>query len=1350
MKLVATKKLLFLLADEHDRTYYVDGGLVKKSGLPRWIKNNPNGWKDMTFQFATNQKYFSTIRSFSNAIKFVEDGMQIIADRCINGAGTEEIMYLIILRNDPSQGINYYRLEYKSRLDFSKFNGDPRTGIGMNTLQDDVFALVQANENTNYSIPCNSSNPLAIKVLYDGTLLQDKLNYQVINAEILEPTTAKPFFAIPIAFTNNEGDNVGIINNDQTYDNFADPVAYVSYISNANFALSSVDPLDPTLIGKISFAGLPIPFLGGGRMKFFLMKSTDTYPVPAEQMLYDQPFTVVAGDTNKVFSFNINAKVHLNTSEKLFLLGRFDAIKITPLATKISFLFASKQDPTVNYAMRPLDVLQSLVSQITQGKYTADSNFLRHNNRKVMLSGSSLRSFPDAQILTNFSDFFQAYTSPYCLSLTVRNGVLWIEPVEDNYNNSNELVNLGNISKPVLTVAEEFIYTGAKVGYQKQTYNKRNGRYEYNCTHNYKFPINTVLNQMNLVSPYRADSFGIEFIRTGYPDLTTTDDKGDADVFVTMISDVIGSADGEVSNAIAVTIETLILAAPIIKTPYSNTTVYSQNPTITGVAQPEKVISVYVDGELDGTTASDINSNWEYEIATPLRVLDLTFNGVHFIEANASVDPSNISDFSKAIALVVNTSLSSSFVITSPTSNDSLYNNLPKISGIAPGGAAVNLKIDGLSVAMLVTNSSSIWSYQLTAPLSNGAHVITATAPGLADTTPISITVNTDVSSPLITSLLYGDILFNNLPLIKGIARPGSTVSLYLDGGGGAIVGGVAGPVGTVVADANGNWSFQIVSVVDPSGLTLTYVPDGLHIFSTTPTPVNVVAAISGFRLMRGTNKGPAPDYDSIRLDDAYIPPGLDPATLPPTLGQFLHPETLYNIEETTPLQMLMAHAKVLSPFLFQQVGKTVFFNGADVNANLVRKKGDSILNEGANIPVAAFGPPLFLTWYLNFTTKVPDTFNQLMTNLETGGYITIEVKGLTIYLLPIGTMVMKPATDAPQSWKLLVSGKTPLATLLQLFSKGTSLNIGNNMIYISDKNPLHFVKYNYTPPAGYHFSDIYDDWQKNRFPRWVVQPDYAQPWMKVDHIPLQMITNGVAVLEIHMVSVTSGQLINTIPFVPVVGKVALPNLLQEVDIPLTGYPEDQYWYALVADGTIIGISEKIDLRTDWDDTLKVEYGGSKDQIDYYFSTGIAPMIRVQGEFGVWVPESEVDNYEDEAGDYEITRGLPLKVRNLQLGSERSLIADWMALKMNQITLLDNVLYEGTRYTRDNNSKFEEEDLGKGVPELLIKMEVTLAENRTGVTFETPGDGDLNAIMYTLDATAFGQNSGVINVTADE
>jgi hypothetical protein len=933
--------------------------------------------------------------------------------------------------------------------------------------------------------------------------------------------------------------------------------------------------------------------------------------------------------------------------------------------------------------------------------------------------------------------------------------VLWVEPVEDLYNNADDILRLSAISEPILTVAKEFIYASCRVGYVKQTYNQRNGRYEFNCTHNYTFPIASVINALDLVSTYRADSFGMEFIRTDYPDLNTTDDKGDSDVFTVMLSDVIGQTEGVIDNTLPINIVTLILAAPVIKSPFSSTVVYSQYPTISGVSQPNRVITIYADGQIDGTTIADASGNWSYQIQTPLRPLSLIFSGVHSITANAQTDSSNISDFSPAISLTVDPARTASFVTTFPTNGDALYDNLPKITGTAPQGSVVSIMLDGAQIGRVVANTSGLWSFQTTSVIANGSHTLYASSPGLSNTPLAAITVSNDLSLPLITNILYNDTLFSNTPVLRGVATPGATVNIYIDGGGGPVVSGAAGPVGSVVADADGRWEYQILSMTDPStDLVIDYVPDGQHTIGTSPLPSNVQAAISGYRLMRGTNKGPTMDYDSIRLDDAYVAPGIDPSTLPPTLGQFLHPETLYNIEETTPYTMLRAHDNILSPFLVQQALQSILFNGAEINANLIRSKNGVIAAENANIPVNALAQPLFWPFYLSFKSPIPNTFLKTMTLLQGGGYITVEIKGLEIYLLPIGNMTMKPATDEAQTWKLLVSGKTPFSTLLALFQNGIAIQIGKNMLYRSDYNPLHFVKYNATPVAGCHFADIYDDWEENRWPRYQVygRPDYMQPWqIPDDTIVDQIITNGGTEFELHMVSVTTGLVVDIFPYAPVSGSVVqLPNILQEVSIPLTDYQPGLYWFALVADGQIVGITNKQNLQNDWPNTLQHKYDGSSDRIDYYFSTGIKPMIRVEGILYPWQADSEVDVYEDEVGDYETTRNLPKRIRPVQYGDEIQLLADYMSLKMNMITGLDNLRIENFAYNRSKDSKWEPQDLGQGVPQLQVKIELVPTENETGTTFATSGAETIFPITFTLDATAFGQNEGVINVTDDQ
>lgn len=80
-------------------------------------------------------------------------------------------------------------------------------------------------------------------------------------------------------------------------------------------------------------------------------------------------------------------------------------------------------------------------------------------------------------------------------------------------------------------------YTSVEIGYEKQDYENANGIFEANGTFTYTTGyIAREDNKLSLISPYRADPMGIEFLcneRSSY----TTDDKSDNDIFFVAMTD---------------------------------------------------------------------------------------------------------------------------------------------------------------------------------------------------------------------------------------------------------------------------------------------------------------------------------------------------------------------------------------------------------------------------------------------------------------------------------------------------------------------------------------------------------------------------------------------------------------------------------------------------------------------------------------------------------------------------------------------------------------------------------------------------------------------------------------------
>ncbi len=1352
--MISKKKLLFFLVDSQNRSYKWNGTKAVTTAAPSRLQQNPSSWKNITLKFATNQKYFSTLRTFTDPIKLIDDGANIIRDRFVNGNGTEEVMYLVMMRSRPDLGLNRYQLEYKSRIDFSKYKDDPRTGVTINLLQDDVFSLIQANENTPYSIECNSSNPAAIKVLFDGVDLQEKLNYVGLDYDF-NLTTAGLNLALPIDYINNDGDSVNVINNSVQPDTFADVKNYINNTSNTNWILSfkGSTAVDVTIKGTLALNcrnNIGSIFTHGEICNIYAAKNTDSYAsLSARTPLFSG--TLYQGLTQ----ISLNYTITLQPNEKLFIIvvlsgysTLYGIANFNVKTTGLHFNFNTRPAATIGYALRPLDYLQQLVSKITDGKFTADSNFFRNNNKKVRLSGSSIRGFQDAKIQSSFSDFFTSYNVPYCLSLTVRDGVLWIEPRKSLYNNNNELVDLREVSALEIDVATEYIYSSIQIGYTKQIYNQRNGRYEYNCIHNYKAPINNVINQLSLLSKDRTDSFGVTFLMS-HTGKDTTDDKGDKEVFNVMVSDDMGTATGDIQTAIVFNINTFMLDAPIITIPTNGSTVYNTNPTIDGTGQPFKTISIYVDGNIDGTTTADADGNWSYTISNPLETRSQYFSGSHSVSATQT-DSTSTGPFSIMSTFIVDTSFTNSLIITAPTNNDSLYNNLPLIKGYGKPGDTITVKVDGTTIGTVVPDNSGYWKLQTTAALSGStsgtAHTISAVSL-LTSATNTILTSVVSVSIALLTSLVQNQTIYSGTPLLKGVAPANSTVNIYIDGG--IVSGATVLPDASVTADAKGDWSWLFNLDYDlstrPSPThTGSVVPlsDGAHVISTTPDDAEVQFKVSGYKLMRGNNGSGVNDFDSIVLDDYFVPAGVDPTSLPDTLGRFLHPESLFNIIDTTPLRCLRNWDSFINSGLFKRAGQSIKFNGAEMNSNLSTSKNGIVINENADIPIDEMAAPFFIPLWLNFTTKVPETFNDIMTGINNVGYISLSYKGFKIYALPIGTMQMKPAIDGAQQWKLLCSFKTQLSTLLQLNKAGLTINLDKNMIYYSDLNPLHLVQYDFTPPSKYNNVDLYSGWFRDRFLNFAENPDYYQKWQKTDPLVFKIITNGTSTVTFKMYDCASQELVNTYTFNAIASPVSLPNILQQVIVDMSAIPEGKYVFVLYSGTNPIAIAERIFLKEKWPDTYLLEYSNSKDKVDYYFSVGSTPSIRVGAFWMSWEPFSETENYEDEMGDYEILRGIPLKKRTLHT----EFIPDWMAIKLNQILLLDNCKIENEHIARTNDSKLEKSEDIQGYPMSNYKIDLVLSENSTGKTFLTPDDAGIHTTLLVLDAAAFGQSEGTIDV----
>jgi len=141
------------------------------------------------------------------------------------------------------------------------------------------------------------------------------------------------------------------------------------------------------------------------------------------------------------------------------------------------------------------------------------------------------RNLPNAKLYTSFKKFCEFMEAEFGYVLVIEgNNVIFIHryALFDNYvvKDLSDQINDYEYS-----VNSSLIYTSVKVGYDKQDYDSINGRDEFRFTNEFSTGLKLTDNTLSLISPYRADAYGIEFLVQKRGE-DTTDNDSDNDVFI--------------------------------------------------------------------------------------------------------------------------------------------------------------------------------------------------------------------------------------------------------------------------------------------------------------------------------------------------------------------------------------------------------------------------------------------------------------------------------------------------------------------------------------------------------------------------------------------------------------------------------------------------------------------------------------------------------------------------------------------------------------------------------------------------------------------------------------------------
>ena len=288
---------------------------------------------------------------------------------------------------------------------------------------------------------------------------------------------------------------------------------------------------------------------------------------------------------------------------------------------------------------------------------------------------------------------------------------------------------------------------------------------------------------------------------------------------ITLVNDNVGTITGDVANNGGITND--------------------NTPTISGTGEPGSLVSLFDNGTLLDTILVTSSGTWSYTVPDGAPLTDR----VHNFTVLASDMAGNVTTSPTVVTITVDTQAPAAPVILSMTdnvgsiqselpTNQRTDDTLPKLNGTGVAGSTVTLYDGTTPIGSVLVPADGNWSIQVTQPLSEGPHTLTAVATDAAGnaSTPASFALTTDTTPPAAPIIVAGEGLIggatlplanggstkSTTPVLSGTGEPGATITVADNGT----------TLGRTTVQPDGTWTFT-----PPNAL-----PEGPHKFTATAT----------------------------------------------------------------------------------------------------------------------------------------------------------------------------------------------------------------------------------------------------------------------------------------------------------------------------------------------------------------------------------------------------------------------------------------------------------------------------------------------------------------------------------
>lgn len=431
--------------------------------------------------------------------------------------------------------ITAYNSKDSFRLDFTTINIDVKSKIlSINMVSDNINGYIKSNGRTKYDIPVSEISTSFGAWRYDRIPLKENVNFVPISGEF--PANYVPGYQPAIYVGSSELAHPSVHEFITQEAKDIGDWSPITYFFKAGKKDDILIKLSLKVRNNIDNTTTMILYRNNNRL--------ETWDIEYNQEItatYNGWVTVNAGDT---FSILFWTATQQGDNPYLDIIIFEDQ--------NINLSFSTAGNSVWIDVIRPGDLLNRLLNEIT-GRSDITGSIEWGDREKeydlMLCAAESVRGLSNPNIHTSFNEFSDWMNVMGYIGEYPDNKSILFRPIGNSFDKTKTILSLNERENTGLSIEsdDEFAYTSLEIGYDTPNYENVNGRFEVNGTFDYSTGfVSPAENKLSLISPYRADPMGIEFLCLERPEegKETTDDKSDNDVFAVALKYTVEQTGG--------------------------------------------------------------------------------------------------------------------------------------------------------------------------------------------------------------------------------------------------------------------------------------------------------------------------------------------------------------------------------------------------------------------------------------------------------------------------------------------------------------------------------------------------------------------------------------------------------------------------------------------------------------------------------------------------------------------------------------------------------------------------------------------------------------------------------------